>query len=101
LEPILPGWLFTEDGKVSFKFLGRCIITYHNPQRLHTYTGEVYLQKYILQYKDEKIIEIDEKTLGAPFAGDIRDGKIIRIDVFFETKDCGQKESASTAVKTH
>ncbi len=37
LRPILPGWLFTEEGALSFQFLGNCMVTYHNPGRLDTF----------------------------------------------------------------
>jgi hypothetical protein len=31
IEPILPGWLFKEDGTFTFRFLGMCDVTLHNP----------------------------------------------------------------------
>lgn len=36
-KPALAGWLFDEEGKISFKFLGNCMVTYHNPQKIDTY----------------------------------------------------------------
>ncbi|MFX0126291.1 MAG: cellobiose phosphorylase, partial [Candidatus Hodarchaeota archaeon] len=34
-KPILPSWLFDENGSVSFNFLGNCTVTYQNPQKLN------------------------------------------------------------------
>lgn len=36
-SPIIPGWLFTEDGIVSFTFLGSINVTYHNPYKQDTW----------------------------------------------------------------
>ncbi len=87
LVPILPGWLFSEDGKVSFKFLGRCLVIYYNPDRLDTFTGEINPQKYTLHYKNGQKVEVKAKTLGAPLAEDVREGLIDHIEVFFERQD--------------
>ena len=38
LEPHLPGWMFDENGEVSFSYLG-CRFCYRNPQRRHTWDG--------------------------------------------------------------
>ena len=83
LKPILPGWLFPESGTISFKFLGRCTVSYHNPNRLDTYSGEIYPKRYKLQYMDSQSVDIEQRILGTPFAEDIRDGRITQIDVFF------------------
>lgn len=37
LSPVLPGWLFTEEGTVSFKFLGTTVVTYINPTKADTW----------------------------------------------------------------
>ena len=37
LRPILPGWLFNKEGKVTFKFLGKINVCYHNPKKTNTY----------------------------------------------------------------
>lgn len=38
LKPILPGWLFTEEGTASSTFLGAVKVTYHNPGKADTWT---------------------------------------------------------------
>jgi len=35
--PILPGWLFTDDGTASFTFLGSVLVTYVNPTKTDTW----------------------------------------------------------------
>lgn len=37
LEPIIPGWLFGDDGTVSFTFLGAIQVTYYNPSKADTW----------------------------------------------------------------
>jgi hypothetical protein len=82
LAPILPGWLFSENGRVTFKFLGRCLVTYHNPRRLDTLPGEIYPQKYIIHQKDGQVLEVQAEVLSAPFAEAVREGQISRLEVF-------------------
>lgn len=38
LEPKLPGWMFTEEGTVSFTFLGEVQVIYHNPTKADSWT---------------------------------------------------------------
>ncbi|WDU83829.1 hypothetical protein [Caloramator sp. Dgby_cultured_2] len=44
-NPVLPEWLFDEENKVSFNFLGRCRVTYYNPSRKNTYEMDITKQK--------------------------------------------------------
>lgn len=37
LSPVIPGWLFPEDGVVSFTFLGSIKVSYVNPSRVDTW----------------------------------------------------------------
>jgi len=84
LAPILPGWLFTESGQITFKFLGRCSVTYHNPKRLDTFAEQTRIHKYILLKDDGQTIEIQGDALRSPYAEDIRAGHITHMDVFFD-----------------
>ena len=36
LKPALPSWLFDNDNKISFTFLGSVNVTYHNPSMINT-----------------------------------------------------------------
>ena len=84
LAPILPGWLFTEAGQITFRFLGCCAVTYHNPGRLNTFTEQIHPNKFILRNEDGRTTEIQAAFLRAPYAEDVRSGRITCIDVFFD-----------------
>jgi hypothetical protein len=83
LRPALPGWLFTDSGEISARFLGCCTVTYHNPRRLDTFLPDVSIQKIILHPAGAQPIEIPGDTIPAPFTRQIRDGKIAALDLFF------------------
>jgi hypothetical protein len=36
-NPKLPGWMFDEEGIVSFTLFSKCKVTYHNPSRKSTF----------------------------------------------------------------
>jgi hypothetical protein len=73
-EPILPGWLFTEDGKVRFKFLGECTVTYHNPKRLDTFRDGLLPREIVLHTEDRNPVEVSGHVIGPPYATMVRDG---------------------------
>lgn len=100
LRPILPGWMFTKKrvkrtyyepgGKpktvempknsFAFRFLGRCLVVYHNPKRLDTFQEGVRVVSYKLRYRDGREVEVKGETLGSRLARDIREGRVERID---------------------
>ena len=84
LSPIIPGWLFTESGQITFRFLGQCTVTYHNPDKLDTYTGQIQPQKFILHKHNQQTTEIQAEFLPPPYAEDVRAGRITSMDVFFK-----------------
>jgi hypothetical protein len=81
--PILPDWLFTADGEISYKFLGCCAVTYHNPQKLDTFKTGVSPVRMKIHYNDGMILEIDGNTLSAPHAESVRSGHVTRIDIYY------------------
>ena len=83
LRPVLPGWLFAEDDTVTFKFLGYCNVTYHNPHRLDTFRGGLRPHKITLYTEDEHAIVLSGDVIGAPYATKVREGQIARIHVYF------------------
>jgi hypothetical protein len=83
LRPALPAWLFDEAGQVSFRFLGRCQVTYHNPNRLNTYDPGVQVQRCVLFPAGQESIELPGSVIAAPHAEMVRAGKIARIEVYF------------------
>ncbi len=77
LAPLLPGWLFSEKEKTySFTFLGKITVTYHNPKRKDTFSGEVKVRaiRFLDQCGIEHIINGD--TIPSPFASQIRSRQI-------------------------
>jgi hypothetical protein len=83
-KPALPGWLFTDQGTVTFKFLGQCTVTYHNPRRMNTFTGKIHVGKIELHSSQGEHIELAGDVIGAPFAGRVRGGEVARIDLYLE-----------------
>lgn len=84
LKPIIPGWLFDEKGKVSFKFLGNTEVIYHNPKKQKTYgTDSVAVKKIVLSMTGGKRINIDGDVIGEPFSKNVRNGEVTSIEVYF------------------
>ena len=69
---------------VCFKLFNKIIITYHNPYLKDTF-GEkgVHPVKYILHYPS-KTEKIESSEVNLPFSEDIRQGKVIKMDVYLE-----------------
>jgi hypothetical protein len=82
IKPILPGWLFNADGRFSFRFLGVCDVTLHNPLRRDTFAEGCDIQKIELHSGDETI-SIAGGVIGAPYAERVRQGDFDAMDVFY------------------
>lgn len=80
-KPALTGWLFDEDGKISFTFLGKCNITYHNPQKIDTY--KLSGAKSVILKTDSEEIKFDGGVIPEPYSKMVRDGNVTSIDVIF------------------
>ncbi|MBN1313043.1 MAG: hypothetical protein JXB30_16645, partial [Anaerolineae bacterium] len=81
-RPSLPGWLFTEQGTVTFTFLGKCTVVHHNPNRADL-TGSQQPSKIVLHMEDGGTVELARGHIGAPYAAQARDGLIERIETHF------------------
>jgi hypothetical protein len=81
LRPALPGWLFSAEGEISFRFLGCCTVTYHNPRR-RTLTPDI-LPRRVLLGEAGTSHELSGSVIGAPDAERVRGGLIERIDIFY------------------
>ena len=105
LEPILPGWFFTDKEQIyrvyssegkpieitvpancfAFKFLGKTVVVYHNNKRKNTFGKDsARTASYTLTYTDGKVYESQGDILDTPLANDVREGQIERIDVFLQ-----------------
>lgn len=81
-QPVLPGWLFTQEGEVSFRFLGKCAVTYHNPAKVDTHSLQP--QYYLVHMQDGSIRKILGQTIKPPIAEMVRNGQIKKTDVWFK-----------------
>ncbi|MGC9468292.1 MAG: cellobiose phosphorylase [Anaerolineae bacterium] len=83
-RPTLPGWLFDKDGRLTFTFLGRVLVTYHNHDRQDLFPDNgMRVQSMSLHTPDQRQIECVGDVIGEPYARMVRAGQIRRIDVFF------------------
>ena len=82
--PALPGWLFAADNTITFKFLGQCIVTIHNPRRWIPSRAEVKIRRIVLADRAGEQTEIAGEIIGAPWAARIRSGEVARIDLYLE-----------------
>ena len=83
LRPVLPGWLFSREGDLTFKFLGCCAVTYHNPG-LRDLKGDLSEPvQIVITNPDGTTFEINGAEIAEPYAGMLRSGQIARLDVYY------------------
>jgi len=80
LRPILPAWLFDENGTFTFRFLRGCEITYHNPQRQDTFAS--LPRRFVLYPYQGETLTVEGDSIPAPYAAQVRDGQIRAMEVF-------------------
>jgi hypothetical protein len=86
-KPTLPGWLFDENGLLTFTFLGQVPVTYHNPNRLDIYPKNgLSARPLVLHLPDGGQVEFAEGMIGEPLAQMVREGQITKIDIFFQAE---------------
>jgi hypothetical protein len=76
--------LFTTEGTLSFKFLGHCTVTYHNPSRRNTFDTDVHIRRVVLHTVANEDLEMADDTIGAAWAEKVRAGDVTRIDLYLE-----------------
>lgn len=85
LAPILPGWLFDEQGNVSFTFLGGTEVTYHNARRVDTFGAErAVIRSLKLVYRDGTEVRSSGALLRGEAAEALRRGEIASIEAELE-----------------
>ena len=68
----------------AFHFLASTLVVYHNPRRLDIFPDSDYqTEKILLTYDKNKTVCLTDGFVPAPYAQDVRDGKVKRIDVSF------------------
>jgi hypothetical protein len=83
-RPSLPNWLFDKAGELSFKFLGQCTVTIHNPGQRDVHKGAACVNSITLHLANGQSVEITGGVIGTPYAGLVREGKISSIDLMVE-----------------
>lgn len=81
LQPVLPGWLFTEEGTVSFTFLGEVKVTYHNPSKEDSWTMSP--KSSIVVYKDQTSTTFAEGIIRGKVAESVRSLNVATIDIYY------------------
>lgn len=80
LHPALPGWLFDEQGEVSFTLLGRTQVTYVNPRHADTFgEGKAVIQQMKLTTRSGEERSISGGRLHGADAEALRRGEIAAI----------------------
>jgi hypothetical protein len=83
LKPILPEWLFDENGEIAFAFLGRTKVTYHNPDRIDSWKlWSQSTMSAVLCVPEEGSIEFADGIVREPYAEMVRQGRVASLDVF-------------------
>jgi hypothetical protein len=69
-------------GTYAFKFMGKTLVVYHNKDRRDTFGPRTaVISRILLKYDEQRSEEIIGDTISSPFALDVRDGKVERIDI--------------------
>ncbi|KAJ1456688.1 hypothetical protein M885DRAFT_462977 [Pelagophyceae sp. CCMP2097] len=84
LRPALPAELFKADGTVTFTFLGKIAVTYHNPSNIDTWTAVPRKIKLTQAGDTMPAFTISGANVPAPHAAAVRAMKYDAIDVYFE-----------------
>lgn len=84
-EPTLPGWLFDEQGEVTFQFLGSTKVTYHNSRKADTFgPDKAVVERMQLTRKDGTEAEIAGGVIGHELAHEVRDGQVEAIQIYLK-----------------
>jgi hypothetical protein len=83
-RPALPGWLFDKDGRLTFTFLGRVPVTYHNYDKRDLLPDNgMRAQSMTLQLSDQRQVECVGDVIDERYSRMVRAGEVRRIDVHF------------------
>ncbi|AZK46337.1 cellobiose phosphorylase [Paenibacillus lentus] len=85
LDPTLPGWLFNEQGEVTFKFLGSTQVTYHNPRKADTFgVDSAVVERMQVVKKDGSATDITGGVITGELAHEVRNGTVEAIHVYLK-----------------
>ena len=82
--PLLPGWLFSDEGTIDGNFLGGTLVRLLNPQKRNLF-GDEFPKEYLVTWKDPQIpaTKIDGSLVRGQVAEQIRGQKASHIEVRF------------------
>lgn len=83
LRPLIPGWLFTQAGQLSFTLLGKVITTYHNPDFYDTWDPRLRITSSVVVDSSGIAQVIQGQSISHTFAVEARRGTLKSIDIFF------------------
>ncbi|WP_405106510.1 cellobiose phosphorylase [Paenibacillus sp. FSL K6-1217] len=85
LHPALPGWLFDEQGEISFTLLGGTQVTYVNPRHADTFGGsKALIQQMKLEFRSGEERSVSGGLLRGADAEALRRGEIAAIRAVME-----------------
>ncbi|MCX7940885.1 MAG: hypothetical protein N2555_03845 [Endomicrobia bacterium] len=83
-SPMLPSWLFTDEGKFEFVFLGKIHVEYVNKSKRDTFgKNKAEIKQLIITYNDGSYLEITGDMISPPHSYNIRDNKVSKITAIF------------------
>jgi hypothetical protein len=79
--------LFDDNGELTFTFLGKVPVTYHNPDKLDiTPSDGLNTRPVVLHLPEGGQVEFADGIIDETHAQMVREGQIAKIDVFIEAK---------------
>lgn len=89
-KPVLPAWLFSKKAEngfsrdsFAFRFLNKTMVVYHNSKRKDTFGPKgARIKQITLEFQDRPKQILKQPVIPSPLSGEIREGKVLRIDVF-------------------
>ena len=73
-KPVIPGWMFPEDGKLTFTFLGAVSVTLSNPNRVDSWKAQPVSGELV--YTDGTVFTSTDGIFGKAQALDVRALKV-------------------------
>jgi hypothetical protein len=79
--PIVPGWLFDWEGKLTFRLLSSCEVTYFNVRRVNTFGADAARVASMLLEAEGRNAKMEGCVLPEEWALLLRDGKLKKISI--------------------
>ncbi len=91
--PVLPDWLFDDEGRASFTLLSKCRVTYDNPQRKSCFgEGKASVRRLACTDLQGHIRTYEGDTLTGEAALALREGRIVSIEALLLCPALGPRQ---------